>query len=150
MALRQWRPDLEVAVADWGPTGLGVVRGLDRRSTVLTDHYDDIVEHLLAMPYRELDDGTMDERLHRVPGTWEALRGLLPDHPYRSGNVDLLTARRAAHEVVPAARRSIEFRRAARRRTGGAPPPVRTWPEGPGRQLAGVGPLPESVVSNRR
>jgi len=118
VALQEWRPDLEVAVVDWGPTGLGVVRGLDRRSTVLTDHYDQIVEGLLAMPYRELDDGTMDQRLHRVPGTWEALRGLLPAYPYRSGSVEWLTARRAAQELVPAARKSIEYRRSARHRAG--------------------------------
>jgi hypothetical protein len=120
VALREWRPDLDVAVAAWAPTGLGVVRGLDRRSTVLSDHYDEIVERLLAMPYRDLDDGTMDEQLHRVPGTWEALRALLPAHPYRSGSVEMLTARRAAREVVPAARRSLGYRWDALRRTGSA------------------------------
>ena len=121
VALRDWRPDLEVAVVDWAPTGLGVVRGLDHRSTVLADHYDEIVEYYLAMPYRALDDGTMAEQLHQVPGTWDALRGLLPAYPYRSGSVELLKARRAAHEVLPAARRAVEYRWNARRRPTGSP-----------------------------
>jgi hypothetical protein len=119
--LRHWRPDLEVSVVDWAPTGVGVVRGLDRRSTVLSDHYDEIVEHYLAVPYGALDDGTMAEQLHQVPGTWDALRALLPAGPYRSGNVELLKARRAAHEVLPAARRALEYRWNARRRVGGSP-----------------------------
>jgi hypothetical protein len=118
--LREWRPDLEVSVVDWAPTGLGVVRGLDRRSTVLADHYDEIVAQYLAMPYRALDDGTMAEQLHQVPGTWDALRATLPDHPYRSGSVELLKARRAAREVVPAAQRAVEYRRNVRRRRAGA------------------------------
>ena len=116
--LRDRRPDLDVSVVDWPPTGLGVVRGLDRRSTALSDHYDEIVGHYLDMPYSALDDGTMAEQLHRVPGTWEALAAVLPGHPYRSGNVELLKARRAAHEVLPAARRAIEYRWNARRRVG--------------------------------
>jgi len=118
--LRRWRPDLEVSVVDWAPTGLGVVRGLDRRSTVLAEHYDEIVEHYLAMPYGALDDGTMAEQLHQVPGTWDALRAVLPAHPYRSDNVELLKARRVAHEVLPAAWRSIEYRVHARRRATGS------------------------------
>jgi len=67
--LRRWRPDLEVSVADWPPTGLGVVRHLDPGSTVLADHYHELVEHYLSVPYSALDDGTMDDQLNRVPGT---------------------------------------------------------------------------------
>ena len=119
--LREWRPDLEVSVVDWAPTGLGVVRGIDPRSTVLADHYDEIVEQYLAMPYSALDDGNMDERLNRVPGTWTALSALLPTSPYRSGNVELLKVRRATHEVLPAARRALAYRWAARRGASGSP-----------------------------
>jgi hypothetical protein len=122
--LRRWRPDLEVSVADWPPTGLGVVRHLDPGSTVLADHYHELVEHYLSVPYSALDDGTMDDQLNRVPGTWDVLRDLLPPSPYRSGSVEWLTARRAAHEVVPAARRAIAYRREARRRSAGSAEPL--------------------------
>ena len=122
--LRTWRPDLEVSVVDWAPTGLGVVRGLDRRSTVLADHYDEIVEQYLAMPYDALDDGTMGEQLNVVPGTWPALAALLPSRPFRPGSVELLKARRTSHEVLPAAREAIAYRWAARRRPAGTAPVV--------------------------
>jgi hypothetical protein len=48
------------------------------------------------------------------------LRAVLPAHPYRSDNVELLKARRVAHEVLPAAWRSIEYRVHARRRATGS------------------------------
>ena len=114
VALREWRPDLGVAVADWGPTGLGVVRGLDRRSTVLADRYDEIVERLLAMPYRGA------RRRHHgraaAPGPRHvggpARAAARPPVPV--GQRRTADGPAAAHEVVPAARRSLEYRREAR------------------------------------
>ena len=52
LLLREWRPDLRVSVVDSGPTGLGLVRGLDPASSVLRDHYDEIVAQYLSLPYR--------------------------------------------------------------------------------------------------
>ena len=52
LLLRERRPDLEVSVVDSGPTGLGLVRGLDPASSVLRDHYDEIVARYLSLPYR--------------------------------------------------------------------------------------------------
>ncbi len=118
LLLRAWRPDLEVAVADSGPSGLGIVRALDPASNVLHDHYDEIVEHYLAIPYSALDDGTMREQLNCVPGDWPSLRSLLPPASFRQGNVDALKARRLARALGPAgirglhrARRSLASRR---------------------------------------
>ncbi len=104
--LREQRPDLEVAVVDWPPTGVGVVRGLDPDSTVLSDRYDELVEHYLAMPYELLDNGTMHQQLHTVQGEWTSVAALLPDRSYRSGNVELLKAQRTASALVPAVRRA--------------------------------------------
>jgi hypothetical protein len=120
--LGQWRPELDVAVVDWAPTGVGVVRGLDPSSTVLSDHYDEIVAQYLAMPYAALDDGTMDEQLHRVPGTWPTVEALLPGRPFRSDNLDLLKARRVVSAVPSAV--SLAMGRSSRRANSapGRPP----------------------------
>jgi hypothetical protein len=49
--LRQYRPDLVVVQVDTQPTGVLVVLGTDDASTVLWDHYDEIVaENMLPDP----------------------------------------------------------------------------------------------------
>ncbi len=108
LLLREQRPDLEVSVVDWPPTGVGVVRGLDPHSTLLADRYDELIEHYLAVPYEHLDDGTMHEQLHTVHGDWPSVAALLPDRSYRSGNVELLKVHRTASALVPAFRRAYE------------------------------------------
>jgi len=119
LALRRWRPDLSVSVVDWAPTGVGVVRGLDPESSVLADRYDEIVAELMSVPYSSLDDGTMNEQLQRVPENWPTVRSLLPDRPFRQGNLDLLVTRRTLSGVLPAVSRaynSPERLRARRQR----------------------------------
>jgi hypothetical protein len=99
LLLRRWRPDLEVAVVDWGPSGVGVISGLDPGSSVLSDHYDEIVAEYLALPYSALDDGSTGgskaEQLQVVPGTWPAVAPLLPPRPFRHTSLTLLKAVRA-------------------------------------------------------
>jgi len=41
--LREWRPDLNLIALNAHTTGLLLIAGLDPGSTVLADHYDDIV-----------------------------------------------------------------------------------------------------------
>lgn len=77
VCLKACRPDLQVAVVDVPPTGLGVIRGLDPRSEKLHDHYDAIVEQYLAVPYGHVDAGGKAEVLNRVPNDWPAVRGVL-------------------------------------------------------------------------
>jgi Methyltransferase domain len=113
LALRHCRPDLEVAVADSGPSGLGIIRNLDPSSTVLPDRYDEIVEQYLAIPYGDLDNGSMAEQLHRVPGDWPTVRGLLPSQPFRSDNLEKLKTERLLHALAPAGSRKL--RQAERR-----------------------------------
>ena len=108
LLLREQRPELEVSVVDWPPTGVGVVRGLDPHSTLLADRYDELVERYLAVPYQHLDDGTMHQQLHTVRGDWPSVAALLPDRSYRSGIVELLMVQRTATAVVPALRRAYE------------------------------------------
>jgi hypothetical protein len=92
LLLRTWRPELEVSVIDWAPTGVGVVRGLDPTSTVLSDHYDEIVEQYLSVPYTVLDNGSKAELLNCVPGDWQHAARRLPDQPFRRSNVAALKA----------------------------------------------------------
>ena len=106
LALRRWRPDLSVFVVDWAPTGVGVVRGLDPKSNVLADRYDEIVAEMMSVPYSSLDDGTMNEQLQRVPADWPTVRSLLPDRPFRQANLDLLMTRRTLFGVLPAVSRA--------------------------------------------
>ena len=111
LLLRRWRPDLDVSVVDWEPTGVGVVGRLDPSSTVLTDNYDRIVSEYLAIPYVSLDDGSKREQLNVVPGEWDVVSGLLPDRPFRHSNLAVLKARR-----------TIAASRFARRRQRAATP----------------------------
>jgi hypothetical protein len=58
--LREYRPDLEMQVLDCPPTGLVVLRGLNRNSTVLQESYEKIISKFAAMTLH--DYGL--ERLH--------------------------------------------------------------------------------------
>jgi hypothetical protein len=109
LLLRKWRPDLEVAVIDRAPTGIGLVRGLDPKSSVLADNYDEIVDHYLSVPYKDLDNGSKAEQLNRVDGDWETVKALLPDRPFRRASVNLLKADRTL-EAVRHARRQRSAR----------------------------------------
>jgi hypothetical protein len=108
LLLLEWRPDLDLAVADSAPSGLGIVRGLDPASTVLGDNYDEIVAKYLALPYSTFDDGSMAERLHRIPGDWPTVRSRLPDQPYRAANVESLKVHRLAVALAPALGRGVQ------------------------------------------
>lgn len=47
--LKTFRPDLKIMTIPTKPSGLGVVTNLDSTSTVLSDHYDDIVRYYLSL-----------------------------------------------------------------------------------------------------
>ena len=79
--LRQHRPDLRVVIADCPPTGLVLLTGLDAKSTVLREHYEEIV----ARWQMTLDDygferfraefPTVDSRLLMQEGALERALG---------------------------------------------------------------------------
>ena len=54
--LRELRPDLEVTVVDVEPSGLALVTGLDPKSTVLPDAYEEIHERFLPLEYADAMD----------------------------------------------------------------------------------------------
>ena len=54
--LREFRPDLQVTALNCAPTGLIMVSGSDRASSVLHDRYDEIVRRFMAI---ELDEESL-------------------------------------------------------------------------------------------
>jgi hypothetical protein len=55
VALRKYRPDLEVCTLSCPPSGLGMVRRLDPASGVLNERFAAIVADLMAMPFSGLE-----------------------------------------------------------------------------------------------
>ncbi len=49
VALRKFRPALQISILDAKPTGLALVTGLDPQSTVLSQHYYEIVDEFQTM-----------------------------------------------------------------------------------------------------
>lgn len=106
LILKMWRPELDVAVVDIAPTGLGVVQGLNPHSAVLQENYDDIVSQFMGTPFSVLDD-SKHSKLGTITCDWPTVKARLPSTPYRRSNVELLKARRATCAVMPLARRSV-------------------------------------------
>jgi hypothetical protein len=96
VCLKTYRPDLEIAVADVAPTGLGIIKGLDPSSTVLRDRYEEICERVVPLTYEWLEKQGKAEQLNRIDGDWESVRGYLPPTPFREAAVLPLTAKRLA------------------------------------------------------
>jgi len=65
--LRRYRPDLTVLPVDTVPTGVVVVLGADPSSTVLQEHYQEILDH-----YVHDDPQPVPEAVLRRDGTWDA------------------------------------------------------------------------------
>jgi hypothetical protein len=108
LILKEWRPELDIAVVDIAPTGLGVVQGLDPHSVVLQDNYDDIVSNFMDTPFSVLDD-SKHSKLGTIPSDWPTVRAQLPSTPYRRSNVEVLKAQRATCGVIPLAQRSVNW-----------------------------------------
>ena len=93
-------------MVDSGPTGLGLVRGLDPASSVLRDHYDEIVARYLSLPYRSANGEDAKDRLSPVASDWDTVRSLLPDQPFRPTSVEFLKGLRSSCAVRPLASRA--------------------------------------------
>ena len=113
VCLRQQRPELEFVVVDASPSGLGIATGLDPDSTVLAERYEEICSRYVELEFDYLADGR-DQKLGRVAADWEALRGLLPERPYRRGFRPILKVGRRARRWRKRAMRSAKrLRRSA-------------------------------------
>ena len=77
VALRRFRPDLRVVVADVEPTGLAIVTGLDPTNTLVFDRYDEIVAEIDQLGWADIAAADRSEFLGLVPGDWADLRPLV-------------------------------------------------------------------------
>ena len=76
LALKKFRPDLQICTIAAHPTGLALVRNLDPQSRVLTDNMDAIVAEFMATDYAVLDQNKQ-EMLNWFPNDWSKIEGLL-------------------------------------------------------------------------
>lgn len=76
LCLKKYRPDLRVSVVDIPPTGLGIVRGLDPRSTVLSSQLDRICQEFIPADYSQIENKKA-EQLNRVENSWPEIKAAL-------------------------------------------------------------------------
>jgi hypothetical protein len=76
VCLKKYRPDLRLATVDVPPTGLGIIRGLDPRSTELTSRLDDLYEEFIPYDYGEMESDKA-QQLNRVENRWNEIKALL-------------------------------------------------------------------------
>jgi len=76
LALKKYRPDLELHTIATAPTGLGVVRRLDPGSHDLDEKYDAITREYLALDYSVLD-ADKPGMLSLYPNDWEKVKAIL-------------------------------------------------------------------------
>jgi len=77
LLLRRHRPDLQVHTIATPPTGLGIITGLDPKSTYIAEHLEEMTAQGLAMQYAELDRDKAGQ-LGRLANDWEKIAALLP------------------------------------------------------------------------
>lgn len=72
LCLKQYRPDLDIFTIATPPTGLTVVTGLDPRSTILAEIYNEALARLLNLPYSTVEQSLQSE-LNLVPNDWNVV-----------------------------------------------------------------------------
>jgi hypothetical protein len=82
LCLRQYRPDLHVAVVDVPPTGIGVITNLNPSSAILPGQLDALYDEFVPMDYDDLVTAGGAAALNRVSSDWATVAELLPSRPY--------------------------------------------------------------------
>jgi hypothetical protein len=76
LALKHYRPDLDLFTIAAAPTGLTVVTGLDPASSVLAEAYDEAVRRFIDVPFAEVEN-RLEEAFNIVPNDWETVTARL-------------------------------------------------------------------------
>ncbi len=76
IALKKYRPDLDIRTIATPPTGLALIRNLNPDSRELSDHMDEIVAEMMATDYSMLDHDKKGA-LNWFPNEWSKIEGLL-------------------------------------------------------------------------
>ncbi len=77
VALRRHRRGLTVHTVAVEPTGMAIITGLDPTSTVLLDHFEDIVTEVDRFEYADLVAANREDLLKLIPPDWALVRDLL-------------------------------------------------------------------------
>ena len=78
VALKHYRPDLDIFTIATPWSGLTVVTGLDAASRVLSDNYDDAIKRFGAMPFAEVEH-RLDTAINIFPNNWSAVAARLTE-----------------------------------------------------------------------
>jgi hypothetical protein len=100
VCLKQWRPDLQVAVVDVPPSGLAIITGLDPGSTVLADNYAAIMEQYLDLPFKYLEEEGQSKALNVVANDWDKVQTILPDRRRKLFSVSLVKSQRVLSAAI--------------------------------------------------
>jgi hypothetical protein len=76
LCLKKYRPELRMSTVDVPPTGLAIIRGLNRFSTTLTSRLDSLYGEFIPCDYGELEAGKA-QRLNRVENKWQEIKAAL-------------------------------------------------------------------------
>jgi hypothetical protein len=76
VCLKKYRPDLRIGTVDVPPTGLGIIRRLDPRSTTLTSLLDNLYEEFVPYDYSQMEPGKA-QQLNRVENRWHEIKSIL-------------------------------------------------------------------------
>jgi hypothetical protein len=77
VCLRRYRPDLSVTTIDVGPTGLGVITGLDPASGVLLANLEALYDEFVPLGYDDLLADGKGAALNCVPFDWDTVARVL-------------------------------------------------------------------------
>jgi hypothetical protein len=80
VCLKKYRPDLSVWSIVVPPTGLGVVRNLDAKSTVLEERLKQICDEFIGADYSSIERDKA-AALNRVEKSWSAVKSILTRSP---------------------------------------------------------------------
>jgi hypothetical protein len=76
LALKKYRPDLEIHTIATPPTGLTIIRKLDPGCRLLANRMEEIVSEFLTVDYSEIEDDK-PAKLNLVPNEWSRIEQLL-------------------------------------------------------------------------
>ena len=74
--LKKYRSELSIHTISAAPTGLGLVRGLDPGSRLLSERYEWLCDEFMALDYSYLDENKAG-KLNLFPNEWDKIRSLL-------------------------------------------------------------------------
>ena len=76
LALRHYRPTLDIVTVPAAPSGLTLVTGLEPSSRILAEVYDEAVRRFIDLPFADVEDG-FDEVCHVISNDWDAVAARL-------------------------------------------------------------------------